>query len=1125
MKRRTFLKLSGLVGLCVLGPRFTFGSTTIRPSLSFDPRKCLGCLACVTACQRPTDPRETDRLYLTPEEAGRYPGVRLHFRLTYCLQCQEAPCISACPHQALRKTEEGIVILDQERCRGEGLCARACPHQALEVSFGRAFKCDLCFEELKEGLLPRCAAVCPTGALEFSPSELFVPQKPPKPATQERLVHTVCLACNTRCGLRVRVKEDEIIRVDGNPYHPYNRRGRALPYETPLKEALKASASTCAKPQMDQDYLHNPYRILKPLKRCGERGSGKFEPISWEQLIREIAEGGKLFAHLGDERYYPGLKDFLSDAPLDPASPELGPERNRVVWLTGRSQAGRKHFIRRFVCQAVGSINHIPHTDICGIGFRMGNFILSDGEAVEFKADPEKARYILVFGSNFFSALQPGPNAYASRLVERVKKGELKYVLIDPRGHEALAHAHRWLPVRPGKDGALALALLRIFLEDNTFDKEFLEIPSLETAKKKGRNSFTNATHLVIVSTEEEAGRFLTTGDIGLAGEDYLVVDEQGKPLPASKALRGTLDWEGEIAGFRVKTAFRLFKEAVFAHSLEFYAEEAGIPLETIRKVAEEFASHAPYAVAFAYHGGGNYVGGAYASYAIALLNALFGNINREGGYLAPGGSPASWQKGIYDLKSFPGARKPSGVPISREKASYEKTREYQRRGYPAKLPWFPFTKGGLTVSALAGIDQAYPYHIGILFTYFFNPVYSIPGGRRFIETLKDQNKVPLHVSIDVTINESNLYADYIVPDVTYLEGHYGFLTPHAPGENFVGVRTPVVEPLTGRTGDGRPYCLETFLIDLACFCKLPGFGKEAIPHRTGKLLPLRQAEDFFLRGMANLAENAGLPKASPEEKRYVEENYPVARNRTILTPEEWERVVTLLARGGVFRPWKEAFDPRGNLKKGIPQIHFWNERLARSRNSLNGERFHGTVTYARAREAFGRLIEEEDRDFPFVLVSHKHALHTQSRTICYEKALHLLPEPHLMINQKDAEKLGLKEGEIVVVSSRSFPEGIMVRVKPTERIRPGCAALCHHYGHTQHGARSLVVFRGEEVFLGGKRVMAGEKLIPDLRRAAGAAVNLLSRLDESLYKLPLVDLVGGIPDFSNTRVTIRKFT
>ena len=54
---------------------------------------------------------------------------------------------------------------------------------------------------------------------------------------------------------------------------------------------------------------------------------------------------------------------------------------------------------------------------------------------------------------------------------------------------------------------------------------------------------------------------------------------------------------------------------------------------------------------------------------------------------------------------------------------------------------------------------------------------------------------------------------------------------------------------------------------------------------------------------------------------------------------------------------------------------------------------------------------------------------------------------------------------------------------------------------------------------------MAGEKLIPDLRRAAGPAVNSLSRLDESLYSLPLVDLVGGIPDFSSTRIKIHKYT
>jgi len=454
--------------------------------------------------------------------------------------------------------------------------------------------------------------------------------------------------------------------VDGNPYHPYNRCGRAIPYDTPLEKSLEFRPSTCAKPQMDEDYLYNPYRILKPLKRCGPRGSGKFEPISWEQLIREVAEGGKLFAHLGDDSHYPGLKEFLSDEPLDPAALELGPKRNRIIWLTGRSQAGRKHFIKRFVCQAIGSINHLPHTDICGIGFRMGNYILSDVKAVEFKADPEAARYILVFGSNFFSALQPGPNAYAARLHQRVKNGELKYVIVDPRGHEALAHAHRWLPVCPGRDGALAMGLIRVLLEEEQFDKAFLERPNPDIAREKGFNTFANACHLVILAPESEAGRFLTTKDLGVEGEDFVVI-EDGKPLPAGKASKGTLDWEGEISSVKVKTAFRLMKEEIFSHPLSFYAREAGIPEETIREVAREFAAHAPYAVAFAYHGGGNYVGGAYASYAIALLNALFGNINRRGGYLPPGGGILA--KGNLRPQEFPTSPKASRSPYLQRKS------------------------------------------------------------------------------------------------------------------------------------------------------------------------------------------------------------------------------------------------------------------------------------------------------------------------------------------------------------------------------------------------------------------------------------------------------------------------
>ncbi len=1120
MKRRTFLKLALQTTFFCLSssPLKLANGKLIKPKLIFEAEKCLGCLACVTACQRKEDAPDVFRITLEHLEKGKYPDLKLEFRPKYCPQCAEAPCVKACPEKALKRSPEGIILLDQNLCQGHGLCAKACPYQVLEVLYGKAFKCDLCFDELREGYLPRCVAVCPTEALRFDQALYLTPQKPP--SSRERLVHTVCLACNTRCGLRVKLKDEKIFRIDGNPYHPYNRAGKHLPYYTPISESLKARGSTCAKPQMDEDYLKNPYRILRPLKRCGPRGSGKFEPISWEQLIREISEGGKLFAHLGDERYYPGLKEFLKDDPLNPEAPELGPVRDRVAWLTGRSQGGRKHFIKRFICQAVGSINHIPHTDICGIGFRMGNYILTDGEAVEFKADPDKAQYILIFGSNFFSALQPGPNAYAARLIKRVKEGKAKYVVIDPRGHEAIAHAHRWVPIQPGKDGALALGILWVLLTERLYAEEFLKRPNLWSAKKAGRNVFSNATHLII----EDHGRvrLLKASEIGFSSNGPVVVLPNGSFKPAEEVEEALLEWKGKIKGKKAQTVFSFFKQEVLKKGLTFYAREAGVPVATIREIAHEFARYGERAVAFAYHGAGNYVGGAYASFAIALLNVLVGNINRRGGYL-PNGKGIPWQQGIYDLKHFPGAKRPWGVPISREKAAYEDSSFYRKEGYPARLPWFPFTKGGLTVSALAGIDQKYPYQIGLLFTYFFNPIYSIPGGERFIETLKDPEKVPLHVSIDVTINESNLYADYIVPDVTYLEGHYGFLTPHAPGEKFVAVRTPVFEPLTGRTKDGRPFCLETFLIDLAKYTGLPGFGQSAIPDQKGLFHPLERAEDFYLRGIANLAYHGQIKEAPAEERLFVEKNYPVARFRHILPKDIWHRTATVLARGGVFLPTQKTFDRNGNFKEGVSRVFLFNERLANTKDPMSGRYFPGTVYFKRAQEACGALIDELDRAYPFVLISHKHKLHTQSRTICYEKALSLLPEPWLFINAEDASQLKLKDEEMVLIFSRHHQEPLRVRIKLTEAIRPGCVALSHHYGHWQHGASTLEIKEGHQVFLGGRKIFIRDKLIPDLRRGAGVAVNRLSRLDESLHNLPLLDLVGGIPDFSSTRVKIVK--
>ncbi|QJA06408.1 molybdopterin-dependent oxidoreductase [Thermosulfurimonas marina] len=1055
--RRDFLKLVGGVLLWSgVGPA---EKVLAAAGISFASQRCIGCQACVLACQNARGLSPEERFAeIRFVEWGRFPQVRGRF---------------------------------ERKLTG----------------------CDLC---VGRPWPPVCVQVCPTGALYLA----GIPKKaPPVLKNGERLIHTVCLACNARCGLRVRVQGARPVSFEGNPYHPYNRAaGGPLAYESPLKVALSEPAATCGKPQCDLDYLENPYRLRVPLKRNGPRGSGRFRPISWETLIREIAEGGRLFAHLGDKRHYPGLKEILSDEPLDPSAPELGSRRNQLVWLTGRSQGGRKHFIARFVEQAVGSVNHIAHTDICGLGFRMGNYILTDGAAVEMKGDVKRARYLLVFGANFFAAGQPGLSTLGALLAQRVASGKCRVVLVDPRGHEGLSIVHEWLPVRPGEDGALALGLARVLLEEGLYDREFLSLPSLSAAQAAGRNVFTNATHLVVVEEDHPLyGRFLRVRDLShLEGEaeEPVVRTEKGL-LAAGQAPRAELFWEGRVSlreghAVRVRTAFSLLKEAVLEHPLGHYAERAGIPEDTLRRVAREFAAAAPYAAAFAYHGGGNYLGGAYASYGIALLNLLVGNVNRRGGYLPQGPGAADWRQGPYNLKDFPGARKPRGVRISREKAAYEGTSEFRRRGYPAPLPWFPFTKGGLSVSALEGIARGYPYPIKILVTYFFNPVYSVPGGKRYEEVLSDPERVPLYISIDLTVNETNIFADYIVPDVTYLEGHYGFLTPHAPGECFTAVRTPVVEPRTGRTPDGRPFCLETFLIDLAEYLGLPGFGKGAIPGRDGRKYPLHRAEDFYLRGVANLAENAGVPEAPVEEVRFVERNYPVAAHREILQEKEWRRACTVLSRGGVFRSEDSLFDSQGNMRSVLSGkvLCVWNERLATSGPGLSPERFHGTVRYRERSSG-------DSGQFPFFLVTYKLPLHTQSRTICYRKALALLPEPPLYLNPEDARRLKISDGERVRLVSGACPEGLLVTARLSQRVRPGCVALAHHYGHWQHGASEMKIEGAAEALFGGSKVARGEKVLRDPARARGAAPNLLAEVR--------LDLLGGIPDFSLHRVRVEK--
>ncbi len=105
-----------------------------------------------------------------------------------------------------------------------------------------------------------------------------------------RNIYTACGACPGNCGTCCRVAEGTLVKIGGNPYHPACA-DPTLPFNTPLKDAAVYSGAICAMGGSGIQTLYDPFRIAKPLKRVGPRGSGKWKGLSWEQALGEILEG------------------------------------------------------------------------------------------------------------------------------------------------------------------------------------------------------------------------------------------------------------------------------------------------------------------------------------------------------------------------------------------------------------------------------------------------------------------------------------------------------------------------------------------------------------------------------------------------------------------------------------------------------------------------------------------------------------------------------------------------------------------------------------------------------------------------------------------------------------------
>ncbi len=133
-----------------------------------DQSRCIGCHACTTACKSENEvPVGVTRTYVKSVDVGVFPQVRRAFQVTRCNQCEDAPCVAACPTQAMFRREDGIVDFDKGVCIGCKACMAACPYDAIFINpeDHSAEKCNLCAHRLDIGLEPACVTVCPTEAI------------------------------------------------------------------------------------------------------------------------------------------------------------------------------------------------------------------------------------------------------------------------------------------------------------------------------------------------------------------------------------------------------------------------------------------------------------------------------------------------------------------------------------------------------------------------------------------------------------------------------------------------------------------------------------------------------------------------------------------------------------------------------------------------------------------------------------------------------------------------------------------------------------------------------------------------------------------------------------------------
>lgn len=240
----------------------------------------------------------------------------------------------------------------------------------------------------------------------------------------EEVVYSLCFMCSVRCPIKVHVRDDAVVWIEGSPHVP------------------GMEGSLCPRGAAGIALLKDHERLRHPLIRTGPRGSGKWKKASWSEALDHVAERLK---------------------------PLIAQHGGKSVVLGERTQLST-HVSQTFL-KAIGSPNHFTHDALCKGSVNTACRSLFGYTDAQMGFDYKNTKHMILYGRNFFEAVEVKA---VNSFLEALDKGA-KLTYIDPRVTVTATKADRYWMIRPGTDLALNYSLINVILKERLYDKAFTD--------------------------------------------------------------------------------------------------------------------------------------------------------------------------------------------------------------------------------------------------------------------------------------------------------------------------------------------------------------------------------------------------------------------------------------------------------------------------------------------------------------------------------------------------------------------------------------------------------------------------------------------------------------------------